>query len=225
MLRLIDCADGTARAPAPAEGLCGHDAAAYGAMLCELLPIGPAWPAREHIASTQRDVFLALGVQLASFEAAYCSFLAALNPCENGLLIDDWERCLGLPDPCIAVAPTDLATRMAAVCARLRAQGGASFDYIAGVLNALGIGTLTVSPHLTHSTFSMPFPVAFSHAGSNCVDIGGVVGAPGSGALVEHSTLPMPFGAPFTVKRQPDFDLLECTLHRIMPAHICWHYV
>jgi uncharacterized protein YmfQ (DUF2313 family) len=57
-------------------------------------------------------------------------------------MLPDWERVLGLPDPC-APAPTDPAIRRARIRAKLSSVGGQSRAYFLSVLAQLGV-TVTI---------------------------------------------------------------------------------
>lgn len=52
-------------------------------------------------------------------------------------MLGDWETALGLPDPC-APPPTDRATRLARIRAKLSSVGGQSVAYFLGILGNLG---------------------------------------------------------------------------------------
>lgn len=52
-------------------------------------------------------------------------------------MLDDWEKALGLPDPC-APAPTDINIRRARIRAKLSSVGGQSIAYFTDVLRNLG---------------------------------------------------------------------------------------
>jgi uncharacterized protein YmfQ (DUF2313 family) len=52
-------------------------------------------------------------------------------------LLSDWERVVGLPDPCMPDNPT-VAERRQAVVARLTAQGGQTVAFFEGLAASLG---------------------------------------------------------------------------------------
>lgn len=61
--------------------------------------------------------------------------------------IDDWERILGLPDPCETTPPTLLQDRRDAVVAALIATGGSTPQYFIDIAAAFGIViTITEQP-------------------------------------------------------------------------------
>lgn len=60
-------------------------------------------------------------------------------------LLPDWERVLGLPDPCLGANPVTSA-RQASVAARLAATGGQSIPYFVQLAQLLG-GTIAVTEY------------------------------------------------------------------------------
>lgn len=151
-------------------------------MLAGLLPRGFAWPARDEQPSIQRDLLMAFAKEFELFNQFMCKLVSESDPCQSDELLGEWERVLGLPDPCLrrtepapnpftvitqaqagwstgnylytAIAtqdividnnPTTIEGRRAAVCARIKAQGGQSASYIEGVFAALGF-TITIPP-------------------------------------------------------------------------------
>jgi hypothetical protein len=200
---------------------CGNSDADYARLLLDLLPTGWKWP--KTLDSVQGRLMHGFGGEMARWNAQVCAILEEQSPCTAVQTVDEWEIDLGLPD-CGMPPLGTLALRKGAICARYTAQGGATPAYILSVINALGIGTFGIQPSIAHRTFGMPFTGTFTAESGTCVDITGVIGAAGSGAVLEHRSFAQPFSNTYTVGRQPDFDLLKCTLERIMPAHMCWNY-
>lgn len=63
--------------------------------------------------------------------------LNEMQPDTSSEMLADWERVLGLPDPCMGMLTT-LQERRAAVMAKWREKGGASRGYFIGVAKKLG---------------------------------------------------------------------------------------
>lgn len=107
----------------------------YRQQLVRLLPQGPAWP--------QEDGDLAVRV----LEALAKSYLSVHNdvdqipeeadPRTTTLLLDDWERAFGLPDPCLT-APVSIADRRARLAQKVSWTGGQSRAFFIGLLETLG---------------------------------------------------------------------------------------
>lgn len=63
---------------------------------------------------------------------------------DNGAGLDDWERVLGLPDPCLAFEALTVRQRLAAVSAKLRGVGGQSRAFFIELAASLGY-SVTIS--------------------------------------------------------------------------------
>ncbi|MEM8698936.1 MAG: putative phage tail protein [Pseudomonadota bacterium] len=100
-----------------------------------LLPQGRAWP-REPDTVIYR-FFAALGDEAFALHDRSCALLAEYPPKALELLVD-WERTLGLPDPCLLSPPETIGARRAAVTARLANQGGQSIAYLVSVAATAG---------------------------------------------------------------------------------------
>lgn len=99
-------------------------------------PHGQAWPTLP--GTLLAALHGALADDAAFVTAAAWNFLdVEAYPGTANLLLPDWERIFGLPDPCTPLNPT-LAQRQAAVLARMAAQGGQSQNYFAAIAALLG---------------------------------------------------------------------------------------
>lgn len=153
-------------------------------------------------------------------------------------LLPDWERVLGLPEPCFPVAQT-LAERRAAVVEKLqRRPGGQSRAYYIGLAIRLGYHETIPSPHTLPA--EVPHEVGrlnqvrirefrpFMFGVSRCGDARWAF-APPEMRFVWVVTVPgerltwFRFGASqcgvdphLTIRRAED---LECVLHKYKPAH------
>lgn len=123
------------------------DAPAYLAQLQALLPPGAAWPRDPDAVLT--GTLRALADEFARVDARAWVLLTEADPRATAELLDEWETAYGLPDPCDATADT-YAERIAALVARVTAQGGASPDYFIGLGAALGY-TVTIEEHDPHT--------------------------------------------------------------------------
>lgn len=57
---------------------------------------------------------------------------------DSGVGLDDWERVLGLPDPCVAGEPQTREQRIKSVVSKLSYRGGQSREFFIGLAKALG---------------------------------------------------------------------------------------
>ena len=85
----------------------------YAAALQRLLPPGPALPRETSALFTA--LLQALAQEFARVEAAGTSLLDELDPRTTLVLLPDWERVCGLPDPCCGTLATTIPERRAAV--------------------------------------------------------------------------------------------------------------
>lgn len=108
---------------------------AYREQLHALLPRGRVWT-RDADSNLGR-VLAAWGAELATAEARAGELLEELDPRTTVEMIADWERMVGLPDPC--TGPLDgLAQRRAAVLARLAELGAQTPAYYVSLAAAFG---------------------------------------------------------------------------------------
>jgi uncharacterized protein YmfQ (DUF2313 family) len=116
----------------------------YTQQLHQLLPVGPAWP-REGDTPTARAVPPA-GRQMADAHLRLNQLIEEADARTTSELLDDFERVVGLPDPCLD-PPTSTAERRRRVVQRLTYQGGQSAAFFIGMLAALGYPGATVTEY------------------------------------------------------------------------------
>ncbi len=119
-----------------------------------LLPTGPIWP--RDPASTQAQTILPLVKGYTRNADAALALLTDAFPLAPVQLLPEWQRTLGLPDPCAGPSPT-LQVAQQQVNACFVASGGQSQAYFIGVAAALGY-TITI-------TQFAPFRAGRSRAG------------------------------------------------------------
>jgi uncharacterized protein YmfQ (DUF2313 family) len=114
-----------------------RDKAAYAHALLALLPLGEIWT-RTHESTLVRTITaLAAVVERWAARTAQFLILEAFPPDANALL-DDWERVLGLPDPCVQSVLT-VAERRVAIREKLaRRPGSLDRAYYIGIARRLG---------------------------------------------------------------------------------------
>jgi uncharacterized protein YmfQ (DUF2313 family) len=111
-------------------------ALAYREQLQELLPHGPAWP-REEDANLTRLV-QALADGLARLDARALALLEEADPLTALEMLPDWERAVGLPDPCTGI-PDTTRERQLAVARKLAGIGGQSRAFFVELAALLGL--------------------------------------------------------------------------------------
>ena len=131
------------------------------------------------------------------------------DPRQTTILLTDWEKSFGLPDPCLGAAPT-YAERRAQLVARIAARGGQSSAYMISYAATLGfpITITTFKPFRFGMAFGLPIygiPWAFTWQ----------INAP----TLNYQYFDFGannFGEPFAVYSNV---VLQCEMKRIAPAH------
>lgn len=209
-----------------------HDHAAYVHQYFARLPTGPVWPRR--LGTTLHKLVTGVTAVAARFaaRAAYFVHVEAFPPRANELLTD-WERVLGLPEPCLGVDVADLtiAERQAAIGEKLARRPGAQDRYYMRARAAALGYDVTITEYrpaqcaLTQCGFQQS-----SEAGGKLLIDGAGCGTPAI-RFVWRVTIAEPrltwfaVGAGggrcaldplLTIARADD---LECVLEKIKPAH------
>lgn len=172
------------------------------------LPLGPAWP--RDIDSLTTKILESFAEEYARIDARIEDLVDEADPRTTSELLPDWERVLGLPDPCVPAGQT-FQQRRAAVVAKLTNTGGQSRDYFIALAAYLGF-------EITITEFT-PFRVGSSAVGDPLCGsdwwYAWRVNAPATTSIffrVGSSTVGEPlqsFGN----------ELLECVFNRLKPAH------
>jgi uncharacterized protein YmfQ (DUF2313 family) len=111
------------------------DAPAYARQLQALLPSGAAWPREPD--SVLAQVLLAEAQEFARLDLRAAEFLEETDPRTAYELLPDWERVLGLPDPCTAAA-TSVAARQLACWRKLAFQAGQTPAFYIALAASIG---------------------------------------------------------------------------------------
>lgn len=106
-----------------------------------LLPQGPAWPREGD--STSGLLFPPIGTALQVAHMRAEQLIEEVDARTTSELLVDWERVVGLPDPCLD-PPKSTAERRRRVVQRLTYQGGQSAAFFTSFLAALGYPGITV---------------------------------------------------------------------------------
>lgn len=172
------------------------------------LPPGWAFPKGE--SSTFGRLLSPLTGELSALEASMEALLEEADPRSTVLVLAEWERAFGLPDPCMPLNPT-LEQRRRALLVRLAEQGGQSRAYFIGLAGALGYAITIEEPRpfrFGAGRFGQPmYGEAWAHAWR--------VLAP------DVAATPFRFGRSAFGERLRTWgnDQLECVLRRASPAH------
>ena len=182
----------------------------YFAQLKSLLPPGPAWDP-ERVPELGL-VLTGVSQELARVEARAFALLNELDAGGVNELVPDWERVMGLPDPCLGLEPA-FEDRRLAVRQRLTAVGGQAGSYFIELAVRLGYPEATISegraPRFGRSRFGG------SHFGTWSAQF---MWALNTGP---RRRLGRRFGASYWGERfgvNPS-GALECVIRRSAPAH------
>ena len=173
-----------------------------------LLPHGRAWPRDPDAVLTL--YWWAVAEEWARVASRDADLLDEAFPGTALELLPDWERFLGLPDPCRGESET-LQERRQAVVSKIRAQGGQSRAYFVEVAAALGF-EITITEY-------EPFRAGLSVAGDPITNgpwaFAWRVNAPET-TVVSFKAGQSTAGEPL---RAWGNDPLECEIERLKPAH------
>jgi len=131
-------------------------------------------------------------------------------PCSTTELLVEWERSLGLPDPCTGPLDT-LQERQRAVCTKFRARGGQSIAYYEQVASALGY-TITI-------TQFAPFRVGWNRVGDRLYGEEWANAWRVNGPQTTITYFRVGRSTVGEALRAWGNELLECTIRAIAPAH------
>lgn len=182
----------------------------YRAQMGALLPPGPAW---ELGALPELDAVIAgLAPEFARLDARVEDLIAELVPSGVRELLPDWERVLGLPDPCLG-GEGSFAERRAEVVRRFGEVGRQDALYFVEIARKLGYPDAWVEEHRAPRFGRSRFGV--SRFGTRRQQF----------LWTFHLGLRRPGGARFGVTQwgerfgaNPN-NIIECIVRRYRPAH------
>jgi uncharacterized protein YmfQ (DUF2313 family) len=198
----------------------------YKKLLINLLPQGKLWEPGEQ--PTFDDFLLSIAEELCRAETRVWDLLREADPRQTDEMVDDWERLLGLPDPCIGEI-TDLQERRDKILQELTNIGGLSETYYEFVATQLGFPTTDV---FDNKNFRAGFSVAgdpLTNYFNRVFEAGDTAGTP----LREigwrfYFTVDLPITAAEvfeagdvagTPLREFTNPIMECTIRKLKPAH------
>lgn len=189
-------------------GLAPYTQDEYSGALAALLPQGPAWPRSP--TSSLMLLMQALAAELQRLDTRAELLLAETDPATTTELLPDWERVVGLPDPCVTLAQT-IAERRAALEGRLTSVGGQSKAFFIALASRLGY-------YVTIDEFASALAATaagITFSGSQWAHIWRV-NVPTSVAFTPFRVGAGAVGEPL---RTWSNEVLECQFNRFKPAH------
>ena len=176
---------------------CGLTGADYTAALFDLLPHGAIWPKKPQ--STLGKIVAGIGDFFMRFQNRACDLLEQESfPGTAIELLPDWERALGLPDPCVTATLT-VAQRQAACVARL----AGSFD--------------PTAPNLIAYALSFGFTITITHPAANTA----VIHA--QAVTVTYFRAGQDYAGDL-LSTFTNNSVLECLMAAVMPAHVAFSF-
>jgi len=170
-------------------GLVAYTQDDYMSALVALLPQGAAWPMV--MDSVLHRLLRAWAAEFERLDQRAAQLLSETDPAATAEMLSDWERVVGLPDPCVTTTQT-VAERRQALEGRLTSVGGQSRDFFIQLAARLGY-TVTID--------EFPSAAAATAAGTKRTWF-----RAGSGAA----------GEPISSWGN---EALECQFNRFKPAH------
>ena len=187
-----------------------REAKLYEAQLRTLLPVGPAWDPEQ---VPELDAILAgLSQELARIDARAFDLINELDPAGVSELVPEWEKVMGLPDPCLGESPT-FEDRRLAVRQRLVAVSGQNKAYFIEIAIRQGYPESTITerraPRFGRSRFGA------AHFGTWTAQFMWTLNSGPRRRLGRR------FGASFWGERfgSNPSGALECVIRRSAPAH------
>lgn len=189
-------------------GLVVRSQAEYRDALAQLLPGGAAW-SRDPAAPMMRFL-AALGVELERLDGRAAQLLAETDPASTTELLSDWERVVGLPDPCVTLAQT-VAERRLALEGRLTAVGGQSRAFFIALAFRLGY-SVTIDEFASGGAATS---AGITYTGDEWAHIWRV-NVPTTVAITPFRAGAGAAGEPL---RAWSNEVIECQFNRYKPAH------
>jgi uncharacterized protein YmfQ (DUF2313 family) len=180
----------------------------YLAQFQRLLPRGRIW--HRGWGLVQDADLLTLMPLWARLQIRLNDLIGEIFPCTTTELLPEWEAALGLPDPCTGQLPT-LPQRIAAVCGKFSARGGASREYFIRLAASLGF-QIEIEEYV-------PFTASRSRAGDPVYDEKWAY----AWKVIATPTQVLYFRAGQNTAGDPlatwGNKLLECMFEALKPAH------
>lgn len=184
----------------------GLSAEVYARQLQQLLPQGAAWDVQP--GSRMAQLLLGIGEELARIDARAGSLVDEWDPRTTYELLVEWERMLGLPDPCVTGEQT-IAQRRAAVIAKYTSLGGQTPAYYIALAAALGYSvTITeFTPYDIGDDVDAPIE---GDAWAYAWQVNAALNTVGEQTVDDGADEPLAWWGN---------EALECVLDRLKPAH------
>lgn len=175
-----------------------EDSEAAQEMVAALLPRGPIWQMRN---ADVAGMTAGLGDESRRFHNRMVDLMSEAYPATAEEIIAEWESTYGLP--ICADAPTDLASRQAAVAGAYAAQGGQDRAYFIEMIRAV-LGDPAAAVTITERPYGRPFRAWASSAWDAATGV----------AAMHYWRVTLPSGTSPALAH-----VVGCLLDRYKPAH------
>jgi uncharacterized protein YmfQ (DUF2313 family) len=189
-------------------GLVQHTQDEYRDALAGLLPSGQAWPRDPQ--SALQQLVRSFAAELERLDMRAAQLLAETDPASTTELLPDWERVVGLPDPCVTTGQT-VAERRLALEGRLTSVGGQSRRFFIELAARLGY-SVTID-EFASSTAATAAGISFTGDGWAHI---WRVNVPTTVAVTPFRAGAGAAGEPLRVWSN---EVIECQFNRYKPAH------
>jgi uncharacterized protein YmfQ (DUF2313 family) len=189
-------------------GLTPYSQDEYRDALAALMPTGAAWP--RDPGSVLMQVLRTLAAELERVDARAAQLLAETDPAAVAELLADWERVVGLPDPCVTTSQT-VGERRLALEAKLTSQGGQSKLFFIQLAARLGY-SVTIDEF---ASAAAAIAAGISFTGDQWAHIWRV-NVPTSVGVTPFRAGAGSAGEPL---RAWSNEVIECQFNRLKPAH------
>lgn len=185
---------------------------AYARQFTALLPPGAVWNLA--VASKLSAFMTGLAQELARLDLRADALMNESDPRTISETLSDWERMLGLPDPCVAFDQST-AQRVGGVVAKYIAQGGQSPAYFIEIAAALGF-TITITEFSQFTVASTCDQALYGAPWAYTWQVNGPPQSPEDFTVVASVDDPL---------RWWSNQILECVMTRLKPAHTTVRFV
>jgi uncharacterized protein YmfQ (DUF2313 family) len=189
-------------------GLVPYNREDFARALAALLPEGPVWPTGKD--TVVQRLLTALAIEFERLDLRLGQLLAETDPASTTELLPDWERVVGLPDPCVTTGQT-IAERRIALEGRLTSVGGQSRRFFIEL--AARLGYIVTIDEFASAADATAAGIAFT--GDEWAHIWRV-NVPTTVNIVPFRVGAGAVGEPL---RKWSNEVIECQFNRFKPAH------
>ncbi|QDP66032.1 MAG: hypothetical protein GOVbin631_93 [Prokaryotic dsDNA virus sp.] len=179
--------------------------------LASHMPDGIAWESKYKEDTNLRGLVYGMSTPINTTEQLIEELSEEFDINQTTLLIDEWEKSVGLPDECFGVV-TDIETRRQLVLDRIKKSPLVTLSELQSFVNAFLDG-ITVTLYPGKPYYSLPYRLP-QHL------IGDVAKRFILVAEVDRGGESLPYKLPQQLVRGIDEDRIRCLLEKVIPANV-----